>query len=1297
MTERSAITGAVAGGIAAAGPVPAALPPDEPERLAVLRSYCVLDSPPESGFDNITRLAQHFFGTRIALVSLIDSDRQWFKSRVGLDVAETGRDLAFCAHAILDDGVLVVLDATQDPRFSGNPLVTGAPNIRFYAGAPLLAGGHKLGTLCIIDDMPRSGFDAREAEILAQLARLVVDELELRREAARRERAEAELRDRSRLLNLAEEIGQFGHWYVDFVTGGRRWSDEVYRIMGLTPQDGPPTVEMSRSAYHPDDLPRLAGLVERARTGGEGFSVEARVIRPDGDLRHVFIRGMAETGADGRPVGLMGVVQDITEAKREEAELRSNRELLDLTVQATRDGIWDWALDTGCIWFSPTWKEQLGYRDDELENSLEMWAGLIFEEDRIAALETVRAYNAGRIPNFEMVQRFRHKQGHTVYILSRAIHIRDASGQVVRMVGAHTDITRDKKTEEELRLAKQTLDDAIEAVPEGLAYFDADDRLILCNERYREAHPRTAPLLTPGRPFEAILRLAIANGEFAGNPEGATDEAWIQAELAQHRNPGPPFERELPDGRWILVAENRTSSGALVCTRTDITERKRFEAELQRQAADMCALAEGLDAAREEADALRARAEAATQAKSEFLAAMSHEIRTPMNGIMGMTELLFDTPLAEEQRQFAQAIRSSSNALLTIINDILDISKLEAGRVTVETLPFDPADLVEGVVELLTPRAQEKGIEIGFYIDPMLRRTLLGDPTRIRQILVNLVGNAVKFTDVGSVAVELEALDVTDTHLVLRMTVTDTGIGIAADALPTLFNKFQQVDGSITRKFGGTGLGLAICRQLSELMGGGIAVESTPGAGSRFQVDLPLTLSDEALPPAERPLAGRSALVVDDLAVNRRVLASMLDSLGARPSTVDNAPDALEALTRAAVGGRPFDIVLIDQTMPGMGGDALLAAIAGNPLLAGSRRVLVTALAPAARADGGPVQGLAHAALGRPLRQGALCACLSGLFTVGGPAADRQDSLRAAAEGRRAEPARSGRILLAEDNRTNQLFATTLLRKLGYTVELAEDGEQAVAAVCRGGIDLVLMDVQMPGMDGLEAAQAIRAFGGPLAGLPIIALTADAMPGTREQCLRAGMSDYLTKPISRAGLVTALDGWLGRTESGQGSGLEGGQDGGAEKSPDAASSGEAPAGGAGDDETLAGDVPDGEPLDGSVLADLAGTVDPGSLALIVDSFLDDVSNRLERLSAMAEAARDGTLDLPALAGEAHDLSSLSGSFGGMTVMHLAWRLEVVCRSGDRTQAVRILPLLVREAGRLETALRERTGGVRPAA
>ena len=993
-----------------AGAVPAALPPDEERRLAVLESYCVLDTRPESGFDNITRLARHFFGTRIALVSLIDRDRQWFKSRIGLDVEETHRDLAFCAHAILDDGVLVVPDATKDARFAGNPLVTGEPNIRFYAGAPLVVDGHKLGTLCVIDAAARDGFDAREEETLTQLARLVVDELELRREVTRRQQAEAELRDRSRLLTLAEEICQFGHWYIDFVTDTRRWSDEVYRIMGLTPRDGPPTVDMSRGAYHPDDLPTLAALVQRARATGEGFSVEARVVRPDGALRHVFIRGMAEWGEAGRPIGLLGVVQDITDAKREEAEL-------------------------------------------------------------------------------------------------------------------------------------------------------------------------------------------------------------------------------------------------------------------QRQAADMCALAEGLDAAREEADALRARAEAATQAKSEFLAAMSHEIRTPMNGIMGMTELLFDTPLTAEQRQFAQAIRSSSNALLTIITDILDISKLEAGRGAIETLPFDPADLVEGVVELLTPRAHEKGIEIGFYIDPFLRRTLLGDPTRIRQILVNLVGNAVKFTDQGSVAVELEALDATEAHLVLRMTVTDTGIGIPAEALPILFSKFQQVDGSIARKFGGTGLGLAICRQLSELMGGSIAVESSPGVGSRFLVDLPLALLDEAMPPAEQPLAGRRALVVDDLAVNRRVLAAMLDSLGARPTAVDNGPDALEALTRAAVGGRPFDVVLVDQTMPDMGGDTLLAAIAGDPTLAGTRRVLIAGLGTAARADCGPVQGLANAILNRPLRQGALAGCLTGLFQAAGPppSADKQAEGKPAERG--GEPARSGSILLAEDNRTNQLFATTLLRKLGYTVEVAEDGEQAVAAACRGGIDLVLMDVQMPGMDGLEAAQAIRAQGhvqgGRLVSLPIIALTADAMPGTRELCLRAGMSDYLTKPISRAGLLAALDRWMPKA-------------GGAHGAADADGAG-------------------GEVLDEAVLAELAETVGADNLVMIVDSFLNDVSGRLERLSAMARSAPAGTLDMRALAGEAHDLSSLAGSFGGMAVMHLAWRMEVICRGGDMAQAARLLPVLLREAARLERSLRERTGAARPAA
>ncbi len=690
-------------------------------------------------------------------MSLIDRDRQWFKSRVGLDASETPRDFAFCAHAIASDGVMVVPDATLDPRFAGNPLVTGAPHIRFYAGAPLIAEGRRLGTLCIIDTVPRPALDARDAETLTRLAQLVVDELDLRREALRRQRAEAELREHSRLLNLAEEAGEFGHWYIDFRTEERRWSDEVFRIFGFSPRTLRPSAEATLHAYHPDDRPLLTALLARARDTGEGFSIEMRVLRPDGALRHVFVRGVVETLPDGTPSGLLGVLQDITDRRREEAELRSNRELLALTFQATRDGLWDWDLRTNNIWFSPTWKEQLGYRDDELDNTLAAWSTLIFEEDHKAALAMVEDYNAGRIPVFEAVQRFRHKNGHTVYILSRAINVRDDQGQAVRMVGAHTDITREKRAEEELRLAKQTLGDAIDAIPDGLVFYDAEDRVILCNQPYLDAHPLTAPLIVPGTPFETILRTAVANGEFGRPPSGAIDdEEWIRAELARHRNPSAPFERQLSNGRWIRVTENRAPSGALVGTRTDITERKRFEAELQRQAADMCALAEGLDAAREDADLQRFHAEAATRAKSDFLAAMSHEIRTPMNGIMGMTELLFDTPLTDEQRQFAKAVRSSANALLTIVNDILDFSKLEAGKVAIEALPFDPADLVEGVVELLAPRAREKDIEIGFYIDPQLRRTLIGDPTRIRQILVNLVGNAVKFTNHGTVAVELE-------------------------------------------------------------------------------------------------------------------------------------------------------------------------------------------------------------------------------------------------------------------------------------------------------------------------------------------------------------------------------------------------------------------------------------------------------------------------------------------------------------------------------------------------------------
>ncbi|MCG5241207.1 response regulator [Azospirillum doebereinerae] len=982
----------------------APLPPTEAARQAVLDSYCVLDTQPEPGFDTITKLVSHVMRCPIALVSLIDRDRQWFKSRVGLgDVTETPRDLAFCAHAILGDAVMVVTDASQDPRFADHPAVTGEAHLRFYAGAPLIADGERLGTLCVADTHARP-FEERDAETLAQLARLVVDELNLRREVLRRERAEAEL-----------------------------------------------------------------------------------------------------------------------------------------------------------------------------------------------------------------------------------------------------------------TLARQALGAAIDATPDGLVMYDAEDRLILCNQAYRDAHPLTAPLLVPGAALDAILRAGVLNGEFGRAPSGDPgDEAWLRAETQRHRNPGPPFERELADGRWIRLAANRAANGALVVTRTDITRSKRSEEELQRQAADMCALAEGLDAAREDADLHRSTAEAATHAKSDFLAAMSHEIRTPMNGIMGMTELLFDTPLSDEQRQFAKAVRSSANALLTIVNDILDFSKLEAGKVAIEALPFDPADLVEGVVELLTPRARERDIEIGFFIDPLLRRTLIGDPTRIRQILVNLVGNAVKFTHEGSVTVELEALESGDGHLVMRTTVTDTGIGIPADALPSLFNKFQQVDGSITRKYGGTGLGLAICRQLSELMGGGILVESTVGLGSRFQVDLPLALGAEEVSPADCPLVGRRALVVDDLAINRRVLSSMLEGLGAQVVAVEGAMDALDALDRASAAGRLFDVALIDHTMPVMSGEALLAAIAERPELGGLKRVLVTSLG-AGQGAGGRPDGLADATLTKPLRLTALATCLSGLFglTPDAPPAP-PDPAQPAAQ------TRSGRILLAEDNRTNQLFATTLLRRLGYSVEVAEDGEQALALAAAGGIDLILMDVQMPGMDGLDAARAIRELDGPRASVPIVALTADAMPGTRDQCLAAGMNDYITKPIHRQALLAALDRWFPAADA-------------ASEPPVAELGAARHAWAAGVDEAI----------DETVLSDLEASVGADSLSMIVDSFLEDVTQRLDRLAAVISQSAAGEVDLRALAGEAHDLSSMAGSFGGMGVMHLAWRLEVSCRHGERAQANALLPVLVREAGRLERGLRQR--------
>jgi len=943
-----------------------------------VRSALARELDSHSIFRIVVEAVTDAFGYALVSGYRLDGDELILQHQVGYDqVIERIPTSQGVSGRVSRTGVPELLeDVSKDPIFKG-----AIENIFSEICIPLFDGERIAG---ILNVESKDGVRLTESDL--RLMSGLGEQVSI---AISRARLYAEIRQSEASLAEAQRMVHLGSWEWDISTGEVSWSDEVFRVYGYEPGAFVPTLDRLKEIVHPDDRAAFREAIEGALYRNEPYDYTHRIVRPDGVERTVHRRARVVFDDEGNPLQMIGTVQDVTERKRVENELREAEERFRSAFDDAATGMALLDLDGYYIRVNRALCEMLGRSEEELLATT--YVDITHPDDVEESVTQVHRVLEGELGSDFREKRYVHADGHTVWVIISVSVVKD----------------------------------------------------------------------TEGRPLYRVVQIQ------------------------------------------------------------DITKRKQAEEEIRQRTTQLADAVTGLEIARNEA-------EAANRAKSDFLANMSHEIRTPMNGVIGMTELLMDTPLDPEQREFAQTVKTSGENLLTIINDILDFSKIEAGKMRIEIIDFDLQAAVEDVVGLLAEKAREKGLEIASLIEYDVPMALRGDPGRIRQILTNLLGNAIKFTEEGEVVLKIELAENLDDSVKIRFSVSDTGIGMSVEQQRKLFQSFTQADTSTTRKYGGTGLGLAISKQLVDIMGGDIDVESAPGAGSTFCFTLRFARQSGPAVPRNPvgDLEGLKVLVVDDNELDRNILHKQLSSWGIENDVSEDAWSALEKL-RAAVGiGKPYDIAVLDMRMLEMDGVQLSQRIKDDSTISSTRLVLLTSTGGQGDVEKSRQSGI-EAYLTKPVRQSdfydALAMLMRDPSETDPPERPRLVTRRALRESEH----RPG-VLLAEDNPVNQKVAMLMLEKLGYRVEVAADGRQALEALERGPYAAVLMDVQMPEMDGYEATAEIRRREGGALHTPIIAMTANAMQGDREKALQAGMDDYLAKPVKSGELDATLKRWLPR-------------------------------------------------------------------------------------------------------------------------------------------------------------------------